>query len=95
MVVVLLTLDLLLQLLVAVSAVAPGDEEPFCDVLRQRGSIPTPDYDLTMKVLMDTWNYNNLLPPRMGAVWEQVDNDVNNPPAVTTNVSWISIRIIL
>ena len=69
------------------SAVAPGDEEPLCDELRAVGSIPTPDYDPTMRVLMDTWNYINLLPVRVGSVWEQVDNDSNNPVGVTTNVS--------
>ena len=84
MVVFLLTL---LQLIVVVSTVAPGDEEPLCDELRALGSIPTPDYDPTMRVLMDTWNYNNLLPVRSGSVWEQVDNDNNNPSAVTSNVS--------
>ena len=80
-------LAVLLQLIVVVSTVAPGDEEPLCDELRGRGSIPTPDYDPTMRVLMDTVNYNNLLPVRTGSVWEQVDNDNNNPVGVTTNVS--------
>ena len=70
--------------------VAPGDEESLCDDLRASGTIPTPDYAPTMRVLMDTWNYNNLLPVRTGSVWEQVDNDNNNPSAVTTNVSWTS-----
>ena len=70
--------------------VAPGDEYPFCDVLRASGTIPTPDYDPTTRVLMDTWNYNNLLPDHTGSVWEQVDNDNNNPVATTSNVSWTS-----
>ena len=69
------------------SAVAPGDEEPLCDELRALGSLPTPDYDPTMRILMDTWNYLNLLPVRTGSVWEQVDNDNNNLGAVTSNVS--------
>ena len=73
------------------SAVAPGDEEPLCDELRAVGSIPTPDYDPTMRVLMDTWNYNNLLPPQSGAVWQQVDDDNNNQPGATTNVRIYSI----
>ena len=70
--------------------VAPGDEESLCDDLRASGSIPTSDYDPTVRVLMDTWNYNNLLPVRSGSVWEQVDNDNNNPVGATTNVSWTS-----
>ena len=69
------------------SAVAPGDEEGLCNNLRASGTIPTPDYDPTMRILMDTVNYLNLLPVRSGSVWEQVDNDDNNPTAVTTNVS--------
>ena len=80
-------LAVLLQLIVVVSTVAPGGEEPLCDELRGLGSIPTPDYDPTMRVLMDTWNYNNLLPVRTGSVWEQVDNDNNNPVGTTSNVS--------
>ena len=46
-----------------------------------------PAYSANMRVLMDSWNYLNLLPPRIGAVWDQVDNDVNNPDRFTTNVS--------
>ena len=87
MVVFLLTL---LQLIVVVSTVAPGDEEPPCDELRALGSIPTLDYTPTMRVLMDTVNYFNLLPVRTGSVWEQVDNDNNNPAGTTSNVSWMS-----
>ena len=70
--------------------VAPGDEEQLCDDLRARGAIPTPGYNPTMRVLMDTVNYNNLLPVRLGSVWEQVDNDNNNLVETTSNVSWTS-----
>ena len=73
---------------VAATGVAPGDEEEtVCPDLRRIGTAPTPGYDPTMRVLMDSWNYQNLLPNRSGAVWQQVDNDVNNPVGVTTNVS--------
>ena len=77
--------------LVTVSAgVAPGDEEAaLCKDLRAQGAAPTPAYSTNMRVLMDSWNYWNLLPPRTGAVWDHVDNDDNNDLGLTTNVSFI------
>ena len=84
---------LLVLLVVAVTVqaqvqagVAPGDEDPSCFTLRGFGSAPTPAYSTNMRVLMDSWNYQNLLPGRTGAVWQQVDNDTNNPSRTTTNV---------
>ena len=81
---------LLVELLVLVnpgSSVAPEDEEPLCEALRAHEVAPIPAYSANMRVLMDSWNYQNLLPTRIGAVWQQVDNDVNNPSGITTNVS--------
>ena len=81
---------LLLAIVVTVSAgVAPGNEEPLCEQLRSQRTAPVPAYSANMKVLMDFWNYQNLLPTRTGAVWEQVDNDENNPSGVTTNISMV------
>ena len=77
-------------LVVSTNGVAPGDEEGLCDNLRSLGTVSTPDYDPTMVILMDSWNYQNLLPPRSGAVWQQVDNDTNNDVQFTTNVSTIA-----
>ena len=80
----------LVELLVLVnpgSSVAPGDEEPLCEQLRAVGVAPIPAYSANMRVLMDSWNYQNLLPPRTEAVWDQVDNDMNNPDGITSNVS--------
>ena len=74
-------------IIVIVGAVAPGDEEPLCEQLRAQGTALIPAYSSNMRVLMDSWNYHNLLPDRTGAVWDQVDNDVNNPFGITTNVS--------
>ena len=71
---------------VMVVGTAPGDEEEICSALRADGLAPTPAYSPTMRILMDSWNYRNLLPPRTGAVWDQVDNDVNNQAGTTTNV---------
>ena len=70
--------------------VAAGDEESsfaFCRSLRSEGAIPNLSYTANIAVLMDSMNYAELLPPRSGAVWEQVDNDDNNPAELTTNVS--------
>ena len=72
---------------VVAAGVAPGDEEDLCPRLRGLGTARTPVYSPTMRILMDSWNYQNLLPNRSGAVWQQVDNDVNNPVEFTTNVS--------
>ena len=72
---------------VVVQGVAPGDEEQLCQDLRMNGIAPIPNYDPDMAILMDSNNYQNLLPNRTGAVWQQVDNDVNNDPSITTNVS--------
>ena len=84
----LLELSLNLYIIVIVGAVAPGDEElDLCEQLRAQGTAPIPAYSANMRVLMDSWNYQNLLPDRTGAVWNQVDNDTNNPSGITTNVS--------
>ena len=58
------------------AAVAPDDAEQLCIVdLRSRGSATTPVYSDTMRVLMDSWNYGNLL-SNDGAVWNQtVDSE--------------------
>ena len=79
------------------AGVAPGDEEPLCQQLRAEAVAPIPAYAANMRVLMDSWNYQNLLPPRMGAVWDQVDNDMNNDLELTTNVSfiWYKLSIII
>ena len=72
---------------VVAQSVAPGDEEDDCRDLRERMIIETPNYAPNMAILMDSDNYRNLLPNRTGAVWQEVDNDVNNDPTMTTNVS--------
>ena len=73
--------------------VAPGDEEQLCRDLRADGVTSIPAYSANMKVLMDSWNYQNLLPPRIGAVWDQVDNDENNPIEISTNVSLLYMHV--
>ena len=82
------TLMLVSLAVVTTSAgVATGDEElGTCSNLRSQGAAPIPAYSANMRVLMDSWNYQHLLPDRPKAVWEQVDNDTNNRDLVTTNV---------
>ena len=89
---------LLLRLFLAVittsvaAGVAPGDEEALCPRLREIGTVPIPDYEPSTRILMDSWNYQNLLGTTnrtSGVVWQQVDNDENNPTDTTTNVSKI------
>ena len=81
-------LALLLHLCTIVASVAPGDDDQqLCERLRALQAAPIPAYSANMRVLMDSWNYQNLLPDRLGAVWDQVDNDVNNHELGTTNVS--------
>ena len=89
----LLALSLYLYKIILVGTVAPGDEEPVCEPVRAVGAAPIPAYSANMRVLMDSWNYQNLLPSRFGAVWDQVDNGTNNPSygGVTTNVCIIII----
>ena len=76
-----------LAVVTASGGVASGDEDLLCGNLRAEGAAPIPAYPANMRVLMDSWNYKNLLPPRTGAVWDQVDNDRNNPSGVAINVS--------
>lgn len=66
-----------------VSSLAPGDEDPFCSVLNN-GSAGVP---LNSKILLDSYNYLNLLPPHTGAVWQVVGNDNNNLQGGATIVS--------
>ena len=69
-------------------SIAQGDEgREICQSLRSMGAASIPGYAPNMRALMDSWNYQNLLPPRTGAVWDQVDNDTRNHGSITTNVS--------
>ena len=85
-----LWVTLLVELLLKVnhgSSVVSGDEDQLlCENLRSIGAAPIPSYSANIRVLMDSWNYQNLLPDRAGAVWDQVDNDTNNNFLATTNV---------
>ena len=85
-----LELFILLLMIAGAASLSSRDEleeESSCEELRAKGAAPTPAYSANMRVLMDSWNYQSLLPPRTKAVWDQVDNDMNNPSEMTTNVS--------
>ena len=87
-----LDLLLLVQLIALASgATAPGDEDDVCRTLRASGVIPTLDHPANMKVLMDSWNYENLLSPHTGAVWEQVDNDQSGDETVGVVTNGVSL----
>ena len=69
-------------------AQAPGDEDPHCTETLPSIGVNILDYPPEVKPLMDSRHYWQLLPlNNMGAVWQQVDDDNNNPSGVTTNVS--------
>ena len=64
-------------------AQAPGDADAFCTETLPSIGVNILDYPPEVKPLMDSRHYRQLLPP----VWQQVDNDNNNPSGITTNVS--------
>ena len=69
----------MMSVVVMAAGVAPGDEDPLCQQLRANGTAPTPSYAANVRVLMNSWNYQNLLPPHTGAVWTEVHiDDANN-----------------
>ena len=69
-------------------AQAPGDEDSFCTEFLPSLGVNILDYPPEVKPLMDSRHYRQLLPP----VWQQVDNDNNNPSGITTNVSCCTLR---
>ena len=68
------------------SAQAPGDTSQMCLDLRAAG-IDLVDYPPNVKPLMDSRDYENLLPNHQSPVWQRVDRDNNNPVGVVTTVS--------
>ena len=68
------------------SAQAPGDTSQVCLDLRAAG-IFIVGYPPNVKPLMDSRNYDNLLPNHQSPVWQRVDRDNNNPTGVVTTVS--------
>ena len=60
-------------------AQAPGDADPFCTETLPGVGVNILDYAPEVKPLMDSRHYQNLLPPHADAVWQEVDNNNNNP----------------
>ena len=69
-------------------AQAPGDEDLFCTETFPSVGVNILDYPPEVKPLMDSRHYRQLLPPNLGAVWQEVDNDNNNPSGTRASVSW-------
>ena len=74
----LLPLLFVVAVVVIAAGVAPGDEDPLCQQLRANGTAPMLYYAANMRVLMDSWNYQNLLPPHTGAVWTEIHVTVDD-----------------
>ena len=70
-------------------AQAPGDADPMCTEVLPGIGTNILDYAPEVKPLMDSRHYQDLLPPHVHAVWQEVDNDNNNPSGTTTDVSWV------
>ena len=51
------------------SARAPGDADSFCTTVFPSSVNIPPIYPPNLKILLDSYNYVNLLPPQDGAVW--------------------------
>ena len=60
-------------------AVAPGDESGECRV---------PDYPVNIKVLLDSWRYQTLLPD----TWTATNSDPNNPE--TVSIKYMCKRLV-
>ena len=68
-------------------AQAPGDISRVCVALRAANVslVPYPARLMSnVRPLMDSRDYENLLPDRFDPVWQRVDNDSNNTGSATT-----------
>ena len=79
---------------VVVTAQAPGDEDVLCtETLPSIGQNVIVDPP-NVKPLMDSSHYEDLLPPAATSdppVWQEVDNDNNNPTGLVSSVSYVFI----
>ena len=72
------------SLLSVVTGRAPGDGNDFCTYTL--AGVRPPVYPSNANILMDSFNYFNLLPPHGQAVWQQLDLDDNNVAGGGTEV---------
>ena len=75
-------------------AQAPGDAQSFCTETLPSIGGNILDYPPDVKPLMDSRHYQQLLPPNPGAVWQEVDNDSNNPSGTATSVSCYTLSTV-
>ena len=68
----LLPLLIVVSVVVMAAGLAPGDEDPLCQELRANVTASN------IRVLLDSWNYQNLLPPHEGAVWTELHNTTDD-----------------
>ncbi len=63
------------SILLQVMSQAPGDADSFCT--KESGTAPLPPYPPNTRILMDSYQYINLLPALAGreSTWQQVDVD--------------------
>ena len=79
-----------------ICAQAPGDEDSFCTETLPSIGVNILDYPPEVKPLMDSRHYQQLLPPNLGAVWQEVDNDnSNNLTSIRSSVSCYTGHILL
>ena len=89
---------LLLATVVMVTTQAPGDEDELCTVILPSLGINVIVYPPNVKPLMDSSHYDDLLPPAHASttpVWQEVDNDNNNPVDLSTNVSDTLVSVFI
>ena len=66
---------------------APNDQQEQCS---EESSL-SPMNTGNVKVLMDSWNYRNLLPPNEGTAWVQVNKDNMRDPVVKVcTLKWLT-----
>ena len=67
---------------------APGDGDDFCtNTLPVTDGVVAPVHPSNAKILMDSFDYLNLLPPHDTPAWQRLDLDDNNEPGEGTEVS--------
>ena len=81
-------------LLSVVTGRAPGDGDNFCtNTLPNTDGSQAPVHPSNTKILMDSFNYLNLLHPHDDAVWQQLDLDNNNVAGGGTEVSMLTLMV--
>ena len=80
-------------LLSVVTGRAPGDGDDFCTNTLPSTEIQAPVHPSNAKILMDSFNYLNLLPPHAEAVWQQLNLDDNNVAGAGTEVSMLTLMV--